>query len=265
MLFPVFGSSLLNDLKDTWRYSRAILFMTLSDLRGRYRRSVLGPLWLTLGTSIGALGMSYIWSELMHKDVYTFIPTLTAGLILWQFISGIISESPALFVRQASLIRNLSLPLSIYPLQLLLRHLLNLLHYAPVYLLISLFLQLPVTASTLLVIPGLILVSLNLLWMSLLVGLLGARFRDLEYLVTSSMPVLMLLSPVFYKPSFLPFSESVIWLNPVSHLIEIIREPLLGAPAPAFVVYTNLGMLLAGSALTLWLYQRKRQRLAFWI
>lgn len=239
--------------------------MTFSDLRARYRRSVLGPLWLTLGTSIGALALSFIWSELMHKDVVEFIPTLTAGLILWQFISGVLGESPGLFIRQALLIRNLSLPLAIYPIQLLLRHLLNLVHYAPVYLLIALCVSLPVNAYTLLVIPGLLLVTLNLLWLALLIGLLGARFRDLEYLLTMAMPLLMLLSPVFYRPDFLHISETYIWLNPVSHLIELIRNPLLGQPIPLFVLYTNLGMLLIGSITTLWLFQRMRHRIAFWV
>lgn len=256
---------LQHDLHESRRYSRAILYMTLSDLRARYRRSVLGPFWLTLGTSLGALALSFIWSELMHRDAHEFIPTLTAGLILWQFISGVLGESPGLFIRQVLLIRNLSLPLSIYPVQLLLRHLLNLLHFAPVYLLLALWLELPVNANTLLVIPGLLLVTLNLLWLSLLFGLLGCRFRDLEYLISMAMPLLMLLSPVFYRPDFLQISETYMWLNPISHLIEAVRNPLLGNPIPLFVLYTNLGFLLVGSATTLWLFQRMRHRIAFWV
>lgn len=172
---------------------------------------------------------------------------------------------PGLFIRQVLLIRNLSLPLSIYPVQLLLRHLLNLLHFAPVYLLLALWLGLPVNANTLLVIPGLLLVTLNLLWLSLLFGLLGCRFRDLEYLISMAMPLLMLLSPVFYRPDFLQISETYMWLNPISHLIEAVRNPLLGNPIPLFVLYTNLGFLLVGSATTLWLFQRMRHRIAFWV
>ncbi|SIR93622.1 lipopolysaccharide transport system permease protein [Aquipseudomonas alcaligenes] len=265
MSFRASWATLRHDIRESRRYSRAILYMTLSDLRARYRRSVLGPFWLTLGTTIGALALSFVWSELMHRDAHEFMPTLTAGLILWQFISGVLSESPSLFIRQALLIRNLNLPLAIYPAQLLLRHLLNLLHYAPVYLLVALCLALPVNANTLLVVPGLVLVALNLLWLSLLIGLLGSRFRDLEYLINMAMPLLMLLSPVFYRPDFLHISETYMWLNPISHLIEVVRNPLLGKPIPLFVLYTNLGFLLAGSATTLWLFQHMRRRIAFWV
>ncbi|WP_417582445.1 ABC transporter permease [Nitrincola sp.] len=265
MLTTTFWAFLRHEMRESRRYSNAIVYMTFSDLRARYRRSVLGPFWLTIGTTIGALALSFIWSELMHKKLAEFIPTLTAGLILWQFISGVLGEAPSLFIRQAPLIRNLNLPLTIYPLQLLLRHLLNLLHYAPVYILIALWVSQPVNLNTLLIIPGLLLVTLNLLWLALLIGLLGARFRDLEYLFATAMPLLMLLSPVFYKPDFLPFSEMYIWLNPISHLIEVIRSPLLGHPIPIFVVITNLGLLLFGSVTTLLVFRRMRHRIAFWV
>ncbi len=239
--------------------------MTLSDLRARYRRSVLGPFWLTLGTSLGAVALSFIWSELMHKTMLEFLPTLAAGLILWQFISGVLGEASTLFIRQALLIRNLNMPLSIYPIQLMLRHLLNLMHYLPVFLIIALIVSLPLNANTLMVLPGLLLVTLNLLWLSWLIGLLGARFRDLEYLITMTMPLLMVLSPVFYRPAFLKESEAYIWFNPISHLIEIVRCPLLGEPIPLFVLITNLSMLLVGGTTTLMLFHRLRRYIAFWV
>ena len=53
-------------------------------------------------------------------------------------------------------------------------------------------------------IPGLLLVIANLYWISLLIGTLGARFRDLEYLISMIMPLLMFLSPVMYRPNALP-------------------------------------------------------------
>lgn len=241
------------------------MYMALSDLRGRYKRSVLGPMWLTFGTLVAASGLSFIWSELMHKDMREFLPTLTAGLIIWQFISGVLGDAPSLFVRQAALIRNMNLPLTIYPLQLMLRHLLNLLHYIPAYLLLMLFIDIPINSITLLAIPGLLLCTLNLLWIAFLLGMLGARFRDVDYLIATSMSVLMLLSPVFYRPDFLPISEQIIWLNPISHLIEVVRYPLLGMITPGFVIWSNLAFLFFGSLTTLWLFQLKRHRIAFWV
>ncbi|MDD5272590.1 MAG: ABC transporter permease [Methylovulum sp.] len=253
------------DIIQTCHCFRIITFIALSDVRARYKRSVLGPLWLTLGTAGGSAGLGFIWSELFRVDPTTFVPTLTAGLILWQFISGLIIEASTLFSRQASIIRNLNLPLAIHPTQLLLRHLINLAHNAPVFFIVALGLGNSLNLVTWLALPALLLVALNLLWITFFIGLLGARFRDLEYFITMVMPLLMFISPVFYRPSYLPFSERIMWFNPFSHFIEIVRSPLFGSPPPLFVVGTNLAMLIIGWSLTLWLFNRQHHRIAFWV
>lgn len=258
-------SPAFSDLLQTLRHWPIVRFMALSDLRARYKRSVLGPFWLTLSTAAGSAGLGFLWSELMKMDASSFVPMLTAGLILWQFISGAIVESTTLFSRQAAIIRNMNLPLSIHPAQLLFRHLINLAHNAPVFFIVAFALGLPFTSTSWLAIPAIGIVALNMLWIVLLVGILGARFRDLEYFISSIMPLLMFVSPVFYRPNYLPFSANIIWMNPFSHFIEIVRYPLLGSIPPDFVVFTNLGLLLGGWTVTFWLFNKKHRRIAFWV
>jgi lipopolysaccharide transport system permease protein len=79
------------------------------------------------------------------------------------------------------------------------------------------------------------------------------------------MPLLMFLSPVFYRPSYLPFNGHFVWLNPLSHLIEIVRYPLLGSPPPGFVVLTTVLLAAGGWIFTLWLFNAKRNRIAYWL
>jgi ABC-type polysaccharide/polyol phosphate export permease len=265
MFFIYLSFPALADIRQVFQNFPVIIFLSFSDLRARYKRSVLGPFWLTLSTALGSAGLGFLWSELMKVDFKTFVPTLTAGLILWQFISGLILESTSVYSRQASIVRNINLPLAIYPVQLMFRHLINLAHTAPVFFAVALYLGLDFNMNSWFAIPCVLLVILNLLWVALLFGLLGARFRDLEYFISSIMPLLMLVSPVFYRPNFFPFSENIIWLNPFSHFIEIVRYPLLGYAPPLFVVKTNLALLAGGWLATLWLFNRTHHRIAFWI
>ena len=79
------------------------------------------------------------------------------------------------------------------------------------------------------------------------------------------LPLLMFISPVFYRPNYLPFSERILWFNPLSHGIELVRSPLLGHAPPLFVIWVNLALLLGGSLLAFWLFNKKRDRIAFWI
>ena len=255
----------LADILRTLKMPRLIFYMAWSDIRARYKRSILGPFWITLSTAIGVIGLGFIWSELFHMDRASFIPMLTIGLILWQFMSACITESTSVFTRQANIIRNLNLPLSLHPAQLVLRHLINLAHNFPLFIIVALILGGKFDLQSLLFIPSLLLVVCNLFWMSLMIGTLGARFRDLEYLIAMVMPLVMFLSPVMYRPNALPTLGKYMWFNPLADMIEIIRYPLLGQPTPAFIYLINLGMLVIGGGLSFALFNAKRNRLSFWV
>lgn len=258
-------SSGLFDLLRTFKNPHLVFFMAWSDVRARYRRSVLGPFWITLSTAIGVIGLGLVWSELFKLERRTYVPMLSIGLILWQFLSSSITEATTVLTKQNNMIRNLNLPISFYPSQLLLRQLINLAHTIPLYFLVVWVLDSPLNATALMAIPGFLLVVLNLFWMVLLIGILGARFRDLEYLISMVMPLLMFFTPVLYRPNALPFSGQLIWLNPLAHLIEIVRYPLLGDMPPVVVFYANIGMLLVGGGLTFLLFNKKRDRVAMWV
>lgn len=255
----------LADIIRTFKKPALILFMAWSDVRARYKRSVLGPLWITLSTAIGVVGLGFIWSELFHLERKTYVPMLSIGLILWQFMAGCITESSSTFIKQAGLIKNLDLPISLHAAQLVLRQFINFAHNIPLFFLVVIILGSPLNANCLLAIPALLLILLNLFWIVLFLATLGARFRDLDYLIVTIMPLLMFISPVMYRPNALPISGKLIWLNPLAYMIEIVRYPLLGEVPPLFVVGGNLGMLLVGGSITLWLFNKKRNRVALWV
>ncbi len=253
------------DFTATCHHWRLIVYLAWSDVRARYKRSVLGPFWITLSTAIGVVGMGVLWSELFKMSRVDFIPLLTVGLILWQFIAACIVESATIFNRQANIIRNLTLPLSIHPAQLVLRHVINFLHNLPLLLLVYLSVGRGVGWDVFLVIPGLALMIANLFWISLLFGILGARFRDFEYMVAMVMPLLMFLSPVMYRPEALGHLAPYMMLNPLADMIEIVRNPLLGEPVSWLLYGLNGGLLLVGGTVTVLLFAAKRDRLAFWV
>jgi lipopolysaccharide transport system permease protein len=261
----VLSSPALRDLRQALAMLPVIGYLAAGDLRSRYRRSVLGPLWMTLGTAAGTVGLGLVWSELLRMERAVFIPALTAGLVMWQLLSGCVAEATTTFGRQSAIVRNVSLPLSMHPIHMVLRHLINFLHNLPVLVAVVLWFGVPVNRYTLLALPCFVLLAANLFWLTLLFSILGARFRDLEYMVAAALPVLMFLSPVFYRPSYLPFNGNYLWWNPFSHFIELMRYPLLGAAPPGFVVGVNLLLCGGGMLLTFWLFNAKRDRIAYWV
>lgn len=241
------------------------LYLAWCDTKARYKKSVLGPLWPMLTNLLGVLGLSLVWAGLMQQDMNTFVPQLAVGLITWQLISGVLSDAPGTFSRQAAMIKNVAIPAWFFVCRQLARHLINLMHNALIVVGVMLYFRLEVNAQTLMFVPGLVLVVLNLYWIMHFFALAGARFRDIEYLVQGVVPMLFFLSPVIYRADRLPPGLNIVWLNPLSYMIEAVRSPLLGSTLHPSTYLVLLGMLLVGSLLTWWYQSAKGKNLAFWV
>ncbi len=255
----------IDHLSALYRALPMILYFAWGDTRARYRRSVLGPFWLVIGTAIGVAGLSFLWTGLLKMDRASFVPTMAIGIVVWQLISGCVTESPSAFTRNAAVMRNLKTPYLIFPLQLLLRQLINFAHNLVVVAVILVIYTPVMGAAQLLVVPGMLLLVGNLFWIAILFGMLGARFRDLEQTIAVLMPMMFFLSPVLYRPNQLGTMEPYAWLNPFSHMISLIRDPIQGIVPDPFVYLVSGGMLVVGWVAALWLYGKRHRRIPFWV
>jgi ABC-type polysaccharide/polyol phosphate export permease len=240
-------------------------FFAWSDTKARYKRSVLGPFWLVFGTLVGVAGLGLIWSVLLKIDRSEFVPSLTIGLILWQMIAGCVSEGATIFYRQAALIKDINLPSFFLTMQLIFRQLINFAHNMIVFVLVILIFPKHLSFAAFLAAPGLILVILNLIWVVQIFGYIGARFRDLEPLIVTFLPILFFLSPVVYRASQLGPLETMMTFNPVTYWIGLIRDPLLGVVPDPKTYILALAVTVAGWMAALRLTAIRRHRLPYWI
>lgn len=254
-----------HDLTQALRSLPLVLYFAWGDTRARYRRSYLGPFWIVLGTAIGVVGLAYLWSGLLNTPRATLVPALTVGLIVWQCITGVMIESPMLFVRNAAVIRNIRTSLVIFPLQLVLRHLINLVHHSVIIVVVLIIFPPPLSWIQLMVIPGIMLLAANLLWFAVLLGMLGARFRDIEPLVTAVVPMLFFLSPVIFPADHPGVPSEILWANPLTYLIMIVREPLEGVLPAASTYGVAVAMLVMGWVAALAMIGFRRHRLSMWV
>jgi len=255
----------LADLAAAWKRRHLALYFAWSETVARYRRSTLGPFWLVLGTTIGVAGMGFIWSILLHQEMESFIPSITVGLVVWQFVSGVVTDSPGLFVRNSTMLVNIRLPVYLITLQAFGRHLINLGHNLLVVLAVFLVFPHYNSWTSLAAVPGLLIVSVNLFAVMQVIGIIGARFRDLEPLILAFFPILFFLSPVIYRPGQLGPAEPVMAFNPITHYIRIIRDPLLGE-IPSLGSYgIVLALTLATVAASVWVTGSRAHRLPYWM
>ncbi|MBM6596241.1 ABC transporter permease [Microvirga pudoricolor] len=261
-MLKIASSDIINGLRraDLW------LFLGWHDVRQRYRRSILGPFWITIASAFFIGFMTLVYSSLFRQDIATFMPLAATGLIIWGFISGSLVEGASVFIASSATIKQIPAPLPLHVFRLIWQQVIFLLHNATVIVLVMIIAKVHVTWATLLVIPGLLLVTLNLTWMVLFIGSLGARFRDVPVIVGTFMPALFLGTPVFWQVSFLPPDRRwVAFVNPFTYLLEIVRIPVLGT-APSIGLWSVcIAMTVVGWIIALFYYSRARGQLAYWI
>src|SRR5580692_2627273 len=92
---------LARGMNRSWIWSR----LAYQDIKERYRGSVLGPFWVTLTNLIMIVAMGVIYARLFHVDVDTYVPYIMTGILIWQFISGLITESCSTFTAAQDVIQ----------------------------------------------------------------------------------------------------------------------------------------------------------------
>jgi ABC-2 type transport system permease protein/lipopolysaccharide transport system permease protein len=256
-------------LRDLWRgwrdYRELWLTVGLYDIRKRYRRSVLGPFWITVSVGTFILGLSFIYAPLVGGDMKSFLPFIAFGFIAWQFISQLLLDGCNVFIANGPIIQQLRAPLSVYIYQTVWRHLIILAHNFLIYVVVAIAFGLWPSWQTLLVIPGILLVCINGLSFGMLLGTLCARYRDIPPIVTTITQMMFLLTPILWRPDQVPGREFVYELNPFFYFVQVIREPLEGVSPSLFVWAVAVGLTAVGFLVSLLFYSRFRNRIVYWL
>ncbi|MBZ0325272.1 MAG: ABC transporter permease [Alphaproteobacteria bacterium] len=256
----------LEDVGETLRTPNLWAWMAWSEIRRRYRRTVLGPFWTTgsLAIFVGALGILY--ATLWNQDVNKYLPYLTAGFTVWIFISQIITESCNAYVSAEGHLKQIRTPYSVFIFALIIRNLIVFAHHLIVYIIIVIFFPVPIGLITLLAIPGLAFIAFNAVWLGWVFGAFGSRFRDIPQLVASLLQVMFFITPIIW-PATLTGSSRVIFveMNPFYHFVSIVRDPMLGIPPDPLSWLVVLGITIVGWTGGLLFFARVRQRLIYWL
>ena len=266
MRLSIFGAG-LQDIIMSFKDSRLPVFLAYSDIRQRYRRSSLGPFWITISMGVTIACIGIIFGNLFKAPMKEFLPFLTAGLILWSFISSVLTDATTVFPNAEGIIRQLQIPLFTHIYRMIMRNIYILCHNILVLPVVYLCVGKTVSLDCLLFIPGFAILLLNLAWMSLVLSILCARFRDLTQIVASLLQIFFYITPIIWMPSLLPARASLMILEPnlFYHLLTIVRNPLLSLPISVnnWLISCLIGVL--GTLASIIFFNKYRRRIAYWI
>jgi ABC-2 type transport system permease protein len=262
-----------DDLTSGWQQRQLWGHLGWQDIRQRYRRSVLGPIWITISMAVTAIALGILYAGLFGNSLSQQLPYILVGFIVWAFISGCILEGADVFIANEGLIKHLPSPVSVHVYRLVWRQTLLFAHNMIVYLVMLVVFPQNLNWTVLLAVPAFLLLVVNGTWVALLLGMASARFRDLNPIVGSVVQLAFFLTPIVWiYEDFLHSKNPAIAqrarlaeLNPFLHYLEIIRRPLLGQEQVWRHWAVVLVITVIGWAITLWALRRYRARVSYWV
>lgn len=245
----------------------AELWLTMGwyDVRQRYSRSVFGPFWVTISLGVFVAGLGITYAALFRVPVITYLPYVTVGMVLWSLITALLNEGAATFTAATAAIKQMPAPIAIHVLRVVWRNLIILAHNGVIVLLVLVACDVKLGWAGLAALPGFALLLLNGIGWSVTLGLISARFRDMMPLVANATQMLLFVTPVLWRAEDLGERRALAEFNPLFHLIEIVRAPLLGAGFRVDSFAVALVVTALNLALALVVYTRLRWRVAYWL
>lgn len=258
----------LTDFKEGMMKWRIWVLLAYQDIKLRYRRSVLGPFWVTLSMAITVYSMGFLYGHLFHMELKDYYPFLVAGMLAWSLISTSLNELTDTFSGYENLIKQIKLPYTLHIQRVMMRNVLiffhNVIVMIPVYIIFHE--GAAINLHSLFLLPALFIIYVNCLSFGLLLAILAARYRDISQIIKSIIQVFFFITPVMWNPAALPANKFYfVSLNPFYSFLELIRAPLLGKLPSASILLTVLGITAIGIIFSFRLFMRYRSRIIYWL
>ncbi|MBJ8346193.1 ABC transporter permease [Antrihabitans sp. YC2-6] len=262
------------DLRDGFHQRELWLSLGWQDIKQRYRRSVLGPFWITIATGLQAAAMGVLYSALLDIPLTEFLPYVTVGLIVWNLISASILEGSEVFIANEGLIKQLPSALSVHVYRLVWRQMLFFAHNCLIYvvMLVAFGVWRDLHWTAVFAIPALVLLMLNAMWVSIVFGIFSTRYRDIAPILGSMTLMLFVLTPVMWTTKTLEAQggnvaerAKLAELIPTFHYLDIVRAPLLGEDQQAYHWYIVIGITVVGWIVAILSLRKFRSRVPYWV
>jgi lipopolysaccharide transport system permease protein len=253
------------ELKSGFTSHEQWLYMAIQDIRLRYRRSMIGPWWVTISTGVMVMMLGFLWSHIFGSDLENYLPFFAVGFVVWGWMSSQMLDAAGGFFQFQGVIKQVKLPFPIFTLRLNVRQCIILLHNTIIIALVLLLVGRGFSLTSLIAIPNLILIQINLTLLSIVITIFCTRYQDMTQVVNVGTQIIFFFTPILWQVETLKNRSYLAEMNPIYHWIEMIRAPLLGhLPTINDYLWTGASLVVL-SILAAYYLGRYRSRIAYWI
>lgn len=198
------------------------------DIKIKYRRSVLGVLWTLLNPLLMMTVLSVVFSNLFKFDVENFPLFLLSGQVIFNFFSESTTNAMGAIVGNASLIRKIYVPKYLFVISRIFSSFINLMASFTALILVMVATRAELHWTVILVPIPLVLLAIFSMGIGLILSAITVKFRDIMYLYSVFMTVLMYLTPIIYPMSILPaWLTPIVKLNPITNILLMFRDVMM--------------------------------------
>jgi lipopolysaccharide transport system permease protein len=238
------------------------------DIKQAYRRSSVGPFWLTIGMAVQIVTMGLVFGLIFKTELREYLPFLATSIILWGLISTTINEGCMAFINAEAIIKQLRIPHFQHVFRVVWRNVATAGHNVIILPLLFLFFMVAPNLSIAALLPALVVLILNLTWVVWLLGMMSARYRDMPPIINSVVTIAFYVTPIMWYPKLISndsLAHLLLGLNPLYHWVQIVRLPILGQ----WPTLENWGLALLSAGIgwivTLLAYKKYKNMIAYWV
>lgn len=263
------GTGMTASLVESLKAPSFWLYSSWLELATKYRGSILGLGWIVLPTAVFVVLLGNVYSRLMGYPMDVYFPYLATGYVIWRFITQVVTDSAGAFHSHKAFIMDGRVRLTDFLMRSFAKAGLQLVFGLLVVIVAVIWFRswegLLSLGTLFLTMP---LLLANLFWVSVCIGLAGARFPDTRDAIGTLLVAGFLLTPILWMTDRFPpdtLRGTLARLNPGFHLVEFVRSPVLGhMPEQTTIIVVGVmavfGWLLAGL-----MYRRYARYVALWV
>lgn len=255
-------------LGELWRYRDLVMLFVQRDFISVYKQTILGPVWYLIQPLLTTITFTVIFGNIasLPTDGLPQFLFYMSGTVVWAYFADCLNKTSNTFVQNASLFGKVYFPRLAMPVSILISNLITFAIQLGLFAAFVIFFML--TGSSvqpnlwLFLVPLLVLMMAGLgLGFGIIVSSLTTKYRDLRFLVTFGVQLMMYATPVIYPVSSIP--ERFRWIilaNPMTPIVEAFRFAFLGAgTVDAGHLLYSLGFMLVAVFLGMLIFNRVEQ------
>ena len=219
------------NLRDLWIYRELLYFLTLRDVKVRYKQTILGVAWVVMQPLLTTIIFTVFLGLLVKvpSDGIPYPLFAYAGLLPWTFFSGAVANSSNSLVGSAHLITKVYFPRMIIPGAAVGARLVDFAISAVILVGLMIYYNVSLTWSILMLPALVLLIMLLTLGLGMWTSALNVKYRDVGVALPVLIQLGMYVSPVLYPLSLVPERWRLVYsLNPLVGILENFRAALLG-------------------------------------